>query len=343
MDTRSLIPCLAVPVLVAALALSASAAEPAKAPPSKSVYKLSGPYTHDNLTVYLVHGEDQLKGKDLLTLEEALEQKKVVVHETKNVNELSIENVSDREVFIQAGDLVKGGQQDRTIANDMILAAKSGKVPLSSFCVESGRWQKRGGEDAAKFDSAKEQIGNKDLKIAARRAMMQKEVWKEVEKAQGKLSNNLNADVKAAKSATSYQLTLEHKKLREAVDAHVKKLSGTIDEKKDVIGFVVAVNGKLNCADVYASHGLFVKLWPKLLRAAAVEAVSEMVKDKKFETVTADQVQAFLADADSAKASERDINARTKTLTRETRKTIRFDTRDKSDDKIMLRSSVLAH
>jgi ARG/rhodanese/phosphatase superfamily protein len=343
METRPFILWSSVIALVAALAVPASAAEPAKAPPLKPACRLSGPYTRDNLTIYLVHGDDQLKGKDLLTLEEALEQKKVIVHETKNVNELSIENVSDREVFIQAGDLVKGGQQDRTIANDMILAAKSGKVPLNSFCVESGRWQQRGGEDAAKFGSAKEQIANKDLKIAARRAMRQKEVWQEVEKAQTKLSKNLNTDVKAAQSATSYQLTLEHKKLREAVDAHVKKLSGTIEGKDDVIGYVFAVNGKLNSADVYASHALFVKLWPKLLRSTAVEAVSELQKDKKFESVTAEQVQAFLADADAAKANERDINGRTKTVTQETHKTIRFDTRDRANEKIMLRRNVLAH
>ena len=73
-------------------------------------YKLSGPYTHDNLTIYLIHGEDQLQGKTLLTLEEALEQKKVVVHETQQVNELAIENTSDEDVFVQSGDIIKGGR-----------------------------------------------------------------------------------------------------------------------------------------------------------------------------------------------------------------------------------------
>ena len=35
------------------------------------IQKLSGPYTHKNLTFYLVHGADSLKGKTPLTLEEA--------------------------------------------------------------------------------------------------------------------------------------------------------------------------------------------------------------------------------------------------------------------------------
>ena len=49
-----------------------------------------------------------------------------------------------------------------------------------------------------------------------------------------------------------------------------------------VIGYAFAINGKVNSADVYASHELFQKLWPKLLESSAVEAFSELQKDKKF-------------------------------------------------------------
>src|SRR6185436_3429512 len=34
------------------------------------------------------------------------------------------------------------------------------------------------------------------------------------------------------------------------------------------------MNGKVQSAEIYASAGLFRKLWPKLLRSAAVEAIS---------------------------------------------------------------------
>src|SRR5262249_55003059 len=152
--------------------------------------RLSGPYTHANLTVFLVHGKDTLPGTNFLTLPEALEQKKVVVYETQNVNELSVENLSDSDVFIHAGDIVKGGQQDRLIAFDLILPAKSGKVEaksgsaattatasatsgrvtLPAFCVEQGRWAQRGGEVAQSFASAANNANSKDLKIASGKA-----------------------------------------------------------------------------------------------------------------------------------------------------------------------------
>src|SRR5438309_180220 len=56
--------------------------EPA-AKPQAGAMRLSGPYTHENLTVFLIHGPSAIK-EQYLTLEEALKQKKVIVHETGN-------------------------------------------------------------------------------------------------------------------------------------------------------------------------------------------------------------------------------------------------------------------
>ena len=70
-------------------------------------YRISGPYTHKNLTVFLVHGKDLLKGHTFLTLQEALAQKKVIVYETKDVNELAIKNLSNQDIYVQSGDIVR--------------------------------------------------------------------------------------------------------------------------------------------------------------------------------------------------------------------------------------------
>ena len=47
-----------------------------------------------------------------------------------------------------------------------------------------------------------------------------------------------------------------------------------------MIGYVFAINGKVNSADIYGSNVLFKKLWPKLLKANAIEAIAELQKDK---------------------------------------------------------------
>src|SRR5205085_7933404 len=132
-----------------------------------------------NLAVFLIHGPDKLKNREFLTLEEGIAKKVVVVHETSNVNELAIENTGDTDVYVQSGDIVKGGKQDRTIAMDFIAPAKSGKLPIASFCVEHGRWQQRGEEDAGLFQYGAI-VSGKGVKLAARRAMNQQEVWQEL-------------------------------------------------------------------------------------------------------------------------------------------------------------------
>jgi hypothetical protein len=135
-----------------------------------SDYRLSGPYTHKNLSIFLVHGKNTIKGKSFLTLQEALVQKKVVVYETRSVNELSIQNFSDEDVFVQSGDIVKGGQQDRMIGVDLIVPPRSGKLPISAFCVEHGRWSGRGNERASEFSSSAEgnQTGGEAFDFARR-------------------------------------------------------------------------------------------------------------------------------------------------------------------------------
>ena len=44
--------------------------------PLGNEYSLSGPFTHRNLSIFLVHGSSQTGSADFLTLQEALEQKK---------------------------------------------------------------------------------------------------------------------------------------------------------------------------------------------------------------------------------------------------------------------------
>ncbi len=75
-----------------------------------------------------------------LILQEALEQKKLIVHETRDINKLAIENLSLEEIYLQAGDIVRGELQDRVFAYDVIVPAQSGKIPVGAFCVEEGWW-----------------------------------------------------------------------------------------------------------------------------------------------------------------------------------------------------------
>src|SRR5213078_3546404 len=105
--------------------------------------------------IFLIHGNEKIAGKNFLTLQEALEKSLVTVNETGQVNSLTIENRSQNEaVYIQSGDIVKGGRQDRVLAFDLIVPPNSGKMQIASFCVESGRWSQRGKESDRQFSES---------------------------------------------------------------------------------------------------------------------------------------------------------------------------------------------
>jgi len=329
-------------LLVLALGTSASAAAP-EPPLQAGPYTIAGPYVHENLSLFLIHGPDTLKGKSYLTLQDALVKKIVLVHETGDVNELAIENISiDQDVYVQSGDIVKGGRQDRTIAMDFICPPKSGRMPVAAFCVEQGRWNQRGSESDSLFASSENAIAGKDLKLAARKDARQGRVWREVAANQQKLSQNTGVAVASKESQTSLELSLENKSVQQAIDGYVKELQPLIDGKEDVIGYAFAINGKMNSADVYGSHALFNKLWPKLLNSAAVEALAELEKGKTFEAATAPQVAAMLADADKGQASEKDVTPRVHLVTKETKRNVAFECHDRNAPQATVHTNYIA-
>ena len=298
-------------------------------PPQRS-QDLSGPYTYNNLTVYLVHGENELNGKTPLTLEEAMERKLVIVHETSDVNKLEIENISKAdEVYVQAGDIVKGGKQDRVLAIDLIVPAHSGRMPLDAFCVEHGRWTPRASESPEAFSVSTEIVPSKELKLAAKHANSQAQVWARVEESQGKLSAAANTNVASNVSRSSLQLSLENKEVRANADEYIDSLRSIVNGKEDVIGFVFAINGEINSADTYGSGELFAKLWSKLLKASAIEAVSESYGRSSSATVRSDDTREFLDDAESAGVrSERTVTDRIRMITRESKHVVLIESRD---------------
>ena len=302
---------------------------------SDSDYRLSGPYTHRNLSIFLVHGKNLIKSKSFLTLSEALVQKKVVVYETKSVNELSIQNFSNEDVYVQAGEIVKGGAQDRMIGVDLIVPARSGKLPISAFCVEHGRWSGRGDEQSRVFSTSSDAVTSREIKLAAKASNSQGGVWQSVTVAQDKLSKNLGARVNSPVSASSLQLAVENEKVRETADNYIQALNGIASRSDDVIGYVFAVNGKVNSADIYGSNVLFRKLWPKLLRANAIEAIAEL-QQNKFKPASVDNAKVFLNESEKAAGSEKTVSARVGLMTREDSDNILFETRDKQQKDVWI-------
>jgi hypothetical protein len=327
------------PLAAVAFAMAGACPENALADPDMRV---SGPHVHANLAIYLVHGAS-VPGPVPLTLQEAIAKGQVLVSETDRVNELEIENTGSEPVFIQAGDMVKGGRQDRVLTVSFLLPANSGRLPIASYCVEQGRWSARGKEDLKRFSSAGEAMPSRSALLAmaapppksqpqagahpagysaaaAERgtreadevSTKQRQVWDSVAATQRKLSQGLNAPVASPQSASSLQLALENEKLKAARTAFTAALQAVGEAEGDTIGYIVAINGRMSSANLYPSNALFRKMWDKQLAAAVTEAIGEATGETGGSAPTAPAApavaaRAFLEEAKTGSTSERPV------------------------------------
>jgi hypothetical protein len=305
-------------------------------------FRITGPVVHQNLALFFIHGPSAA-GKVPLTLEEALARGVVKVHETGDVNTLAIENLGSEEVFVQSGDLVKGGKQDRALTISMLLPPRSGRVAIGAFCVEEGRWSARGGENVRQFASSGAQLYSRAAKLAIKSpqvaganpsrsvagddtAARQQEMWRSVRASQDRLTSSVGAPVASAQSRTSAQLAYENEKLQTARAAYLKALQSAGEKDGGIVGYVFAINGKINSADIYPSNGLFRKMWPKLLAANATEAIGERTAGTSDAPSHA-AVKAFLDAAERGKANEKPLPVNGKLEMRVADETLYFETK----------------
>jgi hypothetical protein len=301
----------------------------------------------ENLAIYFIHGKSSA-GPVPLTLQEAMAKDSVRVYETGNVNELAVENRGEEAVFIQAGDIVKGGKQDRSLTVSLVLPAHSERIPITSFCVEPGRWSQRGREDVNQFSSAAAAMPSREAKLAmkapapgqnaargdpasdpshrpaAETQMRQQRVWDYVASINQELSSNLSRSGGPMPAPSSLQTALEDDKLKTAQQAYIDLLRPAGEKDPDIIGFVFAVNGRVNSGDAYSSNALFRKMWPKLLSASATVAIAN--RGAGAAAPSAEAVRVFVNAAEGGKASVTDLTQHARLETRETEGALYFAT-----------------
>lgn len=311
-------------------------------PASVGGFTFTGPYTHENLVVFLIEQPGVPKDSAAyLTLEEALKSKTLLVTEKSDgaqVNTLEIENTGDRPVYIQAGDTVKGGKQDRTIGVDMVLPPRSGKKEIDAFCVEPGRWSRRESDvqiatAAVAFVPAPAPLATKEQKLAVKLEKSQDKVWEEGRKANAKLlvADSAGGGGSLSQSGASYVLTTEDPAVAKKTLEYTEAFGRILEGKEDVVGFAFAVSGAPSTLEIYSGPKLFEKLWPKLLKGAALEAISKKTDKTPAKQVTAEDLKALLAQASEGKTSRRELSADVVMETIEGTRAATFDTQVKGE------------
>jgi hypothetical protein len=284
--------------------------------PAGGHYQVLSPITHGNLTIFPVVASTTHDTREFLTLDEGLRSGEVEVTEHggirpmvrrphtyypqqgggAQVNQLYLINNSKRPLLLLAGEIVTGGKQDRIVGKDRIVPSET-EADLSVFCVEPGRWT----ETTAAFGARGGLMVAPSVRNKAMASKSQSEVWNEVNKSNAANFDGLARTAPEARrelgETSSYAQVMNNAEVQKQVDKIAVPIQHSYESEirelrdRNAVGVVVAVNGKIIWADLFASTSLLEKYWPKLVRSYASEAMNT---SGSGETVSVKAAQEYL-------------------------------------------------
>ena len=310
---------LGVVLLLVALAVVVPCLKAGQTKP-ESRYQVLAPIRNGNLTIFPVVAETSHDTGQFLTLDEGLRSGDVVVTEAGSagplvrprpghpvwdegrrgggaqVNQLVLINNSKRPLLLLAGEIVTGGKQDRVIGKDRLVPAESDPVDLSVFCVEPGRWV----GTSEKFHGASMNMVQPSVRAKAMADKDQQKVWNQVAQSRTAMAETVTVEAGALAAApiqesSSYARAVDNKEVRKQLDSVAapveQRYQSAIHQLRDrhAVGVVVAVNGQVIWADVFASASLLEKYWPKLVRSYAAETFSQQAKSEAVDVRAAQE------------------------------------------------------
>lgn len=220
--------------------------------------------------------QDNVNAASLINLGDALQQHRFRITERKPfgrqqdpgaVNQLTVQNKTEDAVFLMAGDIVQGGNQDRVIAEDEVVAARSlHNIPV--FCVEPNRWTPR--EDQVKSKNyafgGYYNVASRSVRLAAMIDHDQQAVWKHV----GEITELHHA----TSTSGAYAALEQSADFTQKRDQYLRFFKDKFAAVPSMVGVVVINNGAIVGADVFGRPELFANKFDALLHSYITDALS---------------------------------------------------------------------
>lgn len=231
---------------------------------AKSI-SIGNPIRYKNLSIFplsIFRGRDK---KSIITLDEAFKKGYVDIMEkaSSEVNKVVLINRSKYYIFILAGEVITGCKQDRMVSEDCLIPPHSGKIYLSVYCTEHGRWDEKSHTFATGGIAT-----SPGMRETAKATKSQSEVWAKVEEER--------SEAGAAPSPTDAYMDIIHDEdVDREVKPYVDKFSGIPDINGwNTVGVLAAVGNEIIVMDLFTNHKLFRNLWKKLIKSYALDAIN---------------------------------------------------------------------
>jgi len=276
-----------------------------------------------------------------------------------DVNRLMVVNRSEKPLYLMPGEVIVGGDQDRTIGRELVIAPTGKPTPIEVFCVEHGRWGGRSEAVYAELFDFSESIArsenlnivlspgatgiagrglpdpraitaeansgkfvgsigslNKGARLAVQKGDGQSEVWNQV--------SMQNAAVGVQPASGAFTENYSSKDVVSRLDRYQGSLQNAVAGTENIVGVIVAVNGKVESMDVFESTPLFKKLWPKLLKSYALDALKADDGRKSHKQLSRGDARYFMNDVAAAQRKKTDTDGELATTEAENDRVLLF-------------------
>jgi hypothetical protein len=208
-------------------------------------------------------------GLDYVTLDEGVAAGALEVTEVSDggsVPALKVTNKGERPVLLMAGEHLRGGKQNRVL-NASILVPAGAELPIPVSCVERGRWAYRsaqfGGSGSSSHSTLRRMMHTQataGYRSAGTPSSDQGSVWREV-------------DRKLAETGSMSETHYLHKAYEDS-EVVLGDVAAQLPPPEGACGAVFAYGGRIVGFDLFDRPDTLARLWPKLVRAYAIDARS---------------------------------------------------------------------
>jgi len=233
-------------------------------------------------------------GHDYVTLDDALEQNLLSVTEVSSggtVPALKVANRSEHMVFLMAGEELVGGKQNRVLNASMLVPAK-GEMPIPVTCVEAGRW----GYKTSRFSSGASSSHHNLRAMMSRQVTGSYQTVGAPKSDQGAVWGEIARKMKSTGSQSSSGALHD---FYEDFSKKFDEVIRTLPAREGCNGAVFAIHGKIAGADLFDKPVTLMKLWVKLIKSYAADALED--PKEKSAPVETGCVAEWLRSASSAR------------------------------------------
>ena len=188
------------------------------------------------------------------------------ISESGTVNTVVITNLTGQPVLILDGEEIVGAKQNRMV-NATILVAADRRTTVPVSCVEQGRWQysseKFGKSEAFGYSTLRRQKAeqvNASLETESSFTADQGAIWSEIAFCESAMGTE---------SPTGALSDTYRKRDRDLV-----AMTDNFKQQTGQLGLLVYINNRFVCLDLFDKPDTLEKLWSRLLKSYAVEALS---------------------------------------------------------------------